>query len=211
VRTVNGQTIYTTIQPSGVTTITTTSPNGQASIVTRGPNGTVYSTTTSGSSPYPGAVPGGAMPASYAVKAGDFPQAAIMLLAFTSGYSLLCLFLSVALRNRWVAWLVANVILIVLCLAPILALGSLYQNEPPGPAIHLWSFNPIHALYQMSDPGSYLASYHNAPFAAQAMWQATTIVWLTTGVVSLLLTLALVAREKRRNPAIPYEELANPI
>jgi ABC-type transport system involved in multi-copper enzyme maturation permease subunit len=207
-RTVNGQTVITTIQPNGVTTITTSS-NGQTSIVTRGPNGAIYSTTTTGSNPYPWATPGGAIPASYAAKAGDFPQAAIMLLAFTAGFSLLCLFLSVALRNRWVAWLVANVILLVLCLAPMIALGSIYQNEPPGPAIHLWSFNPVHALYQMSDPGSYWASYHNAPFADQAMWQATTIAWLATGAVCLLLTLAFVAREKRRTAAIPYEEMVS--
>jgi ABC-type transport system involved in multi-copper enzyme maturation permease subunit len=211
VRTVNGQTVATTTLPNGVvTSITTTGPNGQTSVVTRGPNGTIYSTTTMSSNPYPWAVSGGAMPASYAAKAGDFPQAAIMLLAFTIGFSLLCLLLTIALRNRWVAWLVANVILIALCLAPSIALGSIYQNEPPGPAIHLWSFNPIHALYQMSDPTNYWASYHNAPFAGQAMWQATTISWLATGVVSLLLTLALVAREKRRTAAIPYEEMANP-
>ena len=57
---------------------------------------------------------------SFFTATGDFPQAVVVILSSVIGYSLVCLFLSVLFRNRWVAWMLAYLfLLLVLILPPI--------------------------------------------------------------------------------------------
>ena len=147
------------------------------------------------------------IPANYAAICGDFPQAAIMVLAYVLGLSLFCMFLSVAFRNRWVAWLLCNVFLLCMLVAPERARQPVYDGMEPGIGIHLYYLNPIQALYQMGDPAAYWDHNSMLPMGNMSMWLNVTVSWLVVGALSVLLTLPFVARECRINEEIPYEEL----
>jgi ABC-type transport system involved in multi-copper enzyme maturation permease subunit len=147
------------------------------------------------------------LPSDYATTAGDFPQAAIMLLAFVVGFSLLCMLLSVAFRNRWVAWFLSNVFLVFLAVAPERARQPLYDGLEPGVCVNLYYLNPIVALNQMGDPSGFWEHNNMLPMGHQPMWLYTTAAWLAVGALSFLCTLPFVARERRVNAEIPYEEL----
>jgi len=123
---------------------------------------------------------------------GDFPQAALMLLVSVTGFSLLCFFLSVVFRNRWVAWLVASLFLTLVWIVPMLASGAL-----PSPAYNLCYFNPAFALLQMSDPGA-ISNTDILVFSQTPMWKVTTLLWLITGGISMLLMLMRVHQENQR-------------
>ncbi len=140
--------------------------------------------------------------------AGDFPQAAIVLLVTVAGFSLLCLFLSAAFRNRWVALCLAYLFLAVIWAAPELARSSANNGEAPGISINLYYFNPAQALAEMSTPHNSYWDKRPLVLGETPMWQATTLLWAFVGVASLAFTLPLAARESRRNAAIPYEEMA---
>src|SRR5205814_2192098 len=136
---------------------------------------------------------------------GDFPQAAIVILASVVGFALFCQFLSVAIKNRWVAWLFGSLFLVVMWVAPELARNARYNGNGVGSSVNLYYFNPAQAIYQMSD------YYENDQFLALGqhvpMWLATTGLWLLVGGVSFALTLWLAARQQQRATVVPYEEL----
>jgi ABC-type transport system involved in multi-copper enzyme maturation permease subunit len=134
---------------------------------------------------------------------GDFPQAIIVLLAFVAGFSLLCMLLSIAFRNRWVALCLAYLFLLMIWIAPAIARSSLYSynSDSPGPSINLYYFDPIQSLLQMN---SFTGEYWNhRPLLLdhQPMWQVTTFIWLGVGVLSLALCLPFAARQDRRRVA----------
>jgi hypothetical protein len=129
---------------------------------------------------------------------GNFREAAIVLLASVAGFALLCQFLSVVCRNRWVAWLFAMLFFGVISLVPLVSRASASQYSPPGFSINLLYFNPAVAICQMSDNynfAEYLMFEHSHP-----IWLVTSVLWLIVGTFSLLFTFALVARQ-RKTPA----------
>jgi ABC-type Na+ efflux pump permease subunit len=141
---------------------------------------------------------------------GDFPQAVVLLLVSVLGFSLFCMFLSVVFRNRWVAWLLAYVFLIVILIAPEIAHLPAYVGASPNFGVNLYYLNPYQSLLQMGDPTGY---YNNALLNGNQLllgktplWLGTVYSWLLIGGLSFLLTLLIVAREKRRSANIPYEE-----
>lgn len=138
---------------------------------------------------------------------GDFPQAALVLLASVTGYGLLCLFLSVALGNRWIAWLIASVLLLFVWIGPTLAGTSLAYGSSPSLTFNLYYLNPAAAVLQLSDPNA-LTGLDYLLFAPTPLWKVTSLVWLGIGAVSLYLSLSLVSHRSRRANAIPYEEPA---
>lgn len=163
------------------TTQVTTTINGK----------TVVTTTTSQAQPVP------APPAPPAIphQEGNFREAAIVLLASVAGFALLCQFLSVACRNRWVAWLFAMLFFGVISLVPLVSRASASQYSPPGFSINLFYFNPMIAICQMSDNYNYaefLMFEHSHP-----VWLVTSVLWLIVGAFSLLFTFALVARQRK--------------
>ncbi len=146
-------------------------------------------------------------PAGYAQLIGDFPQAAIMLLAFTLGFSLFCMFVSIALRNRWVAWFLCNLFLLLVMIAPERARQPVYDGMEPGSLINLYYLNPIQSLYQMGDPAEFWVHNNMLPIGHLPMWLFVTNSWLIVGGLSLVLMLPFIARERKTNEEIPYEEL----
>ncbi len=146
-------------------------------------------------------------PAGYTQSIGDFTQAAVMLLAFTVGFSLLCLLLSIAFRNRWVAWFLAYVFLLVLWIAPEQGRAPINDGMPPGIGVYLYYLNPVQALFQMAEPNNFWNYNRQLPTSSAPMWLDTSIAWLALGGLCLLLSLPFVVRERKRTAVIPYEEL----
>lgn len=142
---------------------------------------------------------------------GDFPQAALCILVSVVGFSLFCMFLSVAFRNRWVAWILAYILLLVVLIGPELSHIPAYSSTEPGYGVNLYYLNPIQPIIQMADPNN----YYNKPLldhgwmllGTTPMWKAVSVVWLLIGILSFLLTLPFIAREKQKTAAIPYEEM----
>lgn len=149
----------------------------------------------------------GTMPPGYVQKAGAFPQAVILLVTFTLGFSMLCMLLSVVARNRWVAWVASIVFLMILWMAPEQGRGPTLIGMAPEPTVALYYLNPVQALLQMSDPSYFLVFNKGLPMASQPMWLRSTQAWLVIGVVSLLLSLPLVRRQGRLHAELPYEAL----
>jgi hypothetical protein len=126
---------------------------------------------------------------------GNFREAAMVLLASVVGFALMCHFLSVLCRNRWVAWSFAMLFFGVISLVPLVARAGASQYSPPGFSINLFYFNPVVAICQMSDNynfAEFLMFEHSHP-----IWLVTSILWLVVGTFSLLLTFALVARQRK--------------
>ena len=82
---------------------------------------------------------------------GGFPQIAIMLFAFVIGFSLLCLFLSVVFRNRWVAWMLAYLLLIAIWIVPATSWATA-ATFLPASSVNLDYLNPVLAVFQITEP-----------------------------------------------------------
>ncbi len=165
-----------------------------------------------GVSPNPGAKTGvAATPAAKAATipaVGDFPQAAIALLATVLGLGLFCQFLSVAFRSRWIAWLIASLLLLLMFIVPEIATYSANSKADLGffnqLLCDLFYLNPLQSILQMIHPVNYMEHRYltfNIP-----MWQVTTCAWLALGGLSFLATLPFAHREGKRQVPIPYEE-----
>ncbi len=138
--------------------------------------------------------------------AGDFPQAAVVILASVCGFSLLCIFLSIAFRSRWVAWMLATLFLLMIWILPQIAKSNWTQDSGAASYIDLFYLDPIQSIVQMAEPMDYFRG-RPMTFGDMPMWQVTTVSWLLIGAGSVLLMLPFVQREKQRNTPIPYEEL----
>ena len=140
---------------------------------------------------------------------GDFPQAAIALLATVFGLGLLCQFLSVAFRNRWVAWLIASLLLILIFIVPEISSYSANTQADLGffnqLLCDLFYLNPLQSILQMVHPASYL-DHRYLTFFDVPVWQVTTEAWLLLGGLSFVAALPFARREGKRQVAIPYEE-----
>jgi ABC-type transport system involved in multi-copper enzyme maturation permease subunit len=140
---------------------------------------------------------------------GDFPQAALVVLSSVVGFSLICLFLSVAFRNRWVAWMLAYLFLLMVLILPPICQTAL-NNDEMGMFgrvfVNLAYFNPIHALAQMTDPAGYW-SQNSLILSPMPMWAVTTFTWVVVGSLCCLLTLPYVVRQAKVNAPIPFEEM----
>lgn len=142
----------------------------------------------------------------YAAKIGGFPQIALMLLAVTIGYSLVCLLLSVVFRNRWVSWVLAYLLIVAVWIVPITSRGN-GQSVKTGVMVNLYYLDPLQAIYQISEPLSFYQFNHFLNIKEVAMWRAVSLSWLGLGLLCFLLTLPLVSRERKQNGEdIPFEE-----
>jgi len=140
---------------------------------------------------------------------GDFVQAAMMILVFVIGFSMLCQFLSIAFNNRWVAWAIAYLILFVILVLPWIS-GLMTDSGSPWFTVNLAYLNPFFALGEMTEVyGSpytvWLAK--NLVLGGLPMWLPTTVLWTVIGCASFLATLPFVARRAMTSKAIPYEEM----
>jgi ABC-type transport system involved in multi-copper enzyme maturation permease subunit len=142
----------------------------------------------------------------YAQMIGGFPQIAGMLFAFVIGFSLLCLFLSVAFRNRWVALMLAYLLLIAIWIVPTTSMGN-GSDVPTGVSVNLYYLNPAMAIFQITEPVQFVEFSRHLNFKDVAMAHATANSWLGFGLLSLLLTLPFIQRERKKNAEIPFEEM----
>ena len=142
----------------------------------------------------------------YLAMIGGFPQIALLLFAFVMGFSVFCLLLSVLFRNRWVAWMLANLTLIAIWIVPSTSRGN-GSGDPANPLVNLYYLNPLQAIYQITEPVAYMQynSYLNIKDAP--MWRNISIAWLAIGALSFLFTLLLLWRERSKSSEIPFEEM----
>jgi ABC-2 type transport system permease protein len=142
-------------------------------------------------------------------KVGDFPQAAIALLATVFGLGLLCQFLSVAFRNRWIAWLIASLLLLLILIVPEITSYSATSQADLGFfnqfLCDLFYLNPLQSILQMVHPANYM-EHRYLTFPNSPVWQVTTTSWLLIGGLSFVATLPFAWREGQRQVPIPYEE-----
>ena len=140
---------------------------------------------------------------------GDFPQAAVALLATMLGLGLFCQFLSVAFRSRWIAWLIATLVLLLIFVVPEISTYSANSQADLGLfnqlLCDLFYLNPLQSVLQMIHPTNYM-EHRYLTFPDSPVWKVTTGAWLTIGGLSFLATLPFAQREGRRQVPIPYEE-----
>lgn len=147
------------------------------------------------------------LPSNYTATIGGFPQAAVMLLSFVVGFSLLCLLLSVVFRNRWLAWLLAYVVLIFIWILPAQARSSHEEGSSYGIGIQVAYLDPIQSLSQMGDPAGYWQNNFSLPMGRQPMWLCTSEAWLLVGLFSSLALIPIVRRAQAVTGDLPYEEM----
>jgi hypothetical protein len=159
--------------------------------------------------PIPAPPPTPAAKPAPAPKVGDFPQAAIALVATILGFGLFCQFLSVAFRSRWIAWLIATLLLILVFIVPEIATYSANSRADLGLfnqlLCDLFYLNPLQAILQMIHPSNYM-EHRYLTFPDTPVWQITTLTWLAIGGLSFVATLPFAQREGKRQVPIPYEE-----
>jgi ABC-type transport system involved in multi-copper enzyme maturation permease subunit len=163
----------------------------------------------------PNGMPMAAPPPAPAAKAplvpsvGDFPQAAMALLATVLGLGLFCQFLSIAFRNRWIAWLIASLLLVLMFIVPEITTYSANTRADLGLfnqlLCDLFYLNPLQSILQMLHPVAYM-EHRYVTFSDVPVWQVTTYAWLIIGGLSFLAALPFAQREGRRQVPIPYEE-----
>lgn len=140
----------------------------------------------------------------------NFPPIALMLLVTVVGFSQFCRFLSVAFRNRWVAWLLAYVYLIGVFIVPEMSRVSTESGVDAGLGVNLHYLNPIQAIVQMSNPDGYYNNsliQHGQLLFGSSLWAVTTLAYFLLGGLSLWLTRRFVARIRAEKAAIPHEEM----
>ena len=141
---------------------------------------------------------------------GDFPQAALVFMTFVVGFSLLCQFLSVAFRNRWIAFVLASLILGVILFLPLVNLATAGGDTPFFTA-YLVLLNPLVPLLPMTDPSVFAPSGPtNSSYMvdlAYPIWFYCAAGWGLIGAISFAFMLPFVRREAKSSKPIPYEEL----
>ena len=137
---------------------------------------------------------------------GDFPQAALVLLTFVIGFALFCQLLSVMFRNRWIAFVLSTLSLLLILILPILNVAAA-GGDTPFFTFYVVILDPFIALFLMADPST-LATKDN-PLAVFSLpfWFYCSVGWSAIGLSSFLLMLPFVRAESKRNKPIPYEEL----
>lgn len=204
--TLNGNTV-TQMRSDGSQKNVSRLPNGKVQVMTTMPNG---SSNIQIVSQWPSDVPtiSTPPPPSHAPppSTGDLMQGVVMLLAFVFGFSLLCMFFSIAFRSRWISMLLAYVLILIVLLVPQYAMSSAYSQADTSLTINLFYLNPAQAFIQMSEPATFWSSRFLL-FDQTPMWLATTWTWVLIGLLSFLGALPFIRRESRLNAPIPYEEL----
>ena len=142
--------------------------------------------------------------AEYTAKVGRFPQAALMLFAVTIGFTLFCLLLSAAFRNRWVAWVLAYLLMVLIWIVPINNRGN-GGTIKPNALVNLYYLDPIQALYQITEPTNFYEFHHYLNLREAPMWRAVSLGWLGLGAVSFLLTLLIARHERQKTGDAPFE------
>jgi ABC-type transport system involved in multi-copper enzyme maturation permease subunit len=184
--------------------ITTPVPAPTTAVVVQAKPGTV---TAPGATTFAGGTPGAlVLDPSYA-RSGDLPQATAVLYIFTVGFALFCIALSLLMRNRWAAWLVAYAFLILCLIVPEVARGSILAGNGPNISVWLYCLSPLQALAQMADPAHYYLSdiMRNGalPLKGIPMWYVCSIAWTVIGAISACLILYSVRRNSKSASAQP--------
>lgn len=138
-------------------------------------------------------------------QTGDFAQGAIALVTGILGFSVFCMFLSVATRTRWIALLVAYVILGMILIMPEITLSYADAVHQPSAWVNLIYLNPVQPFFQMCDAAGYWPN-RTLAFGHMPIWRVETIVWMIVGFLSFIGMLPFVKSIANENTPIPYEE-----
>ena len=141
----------------------------------------------------------------YAAKIGGFAQIALLLVAMTFGYTLFCLLLSAVFRNRWVAWALAYLLIIMVWVVPVTSRGN-GGDIKTGVMVNAYYLDPLQAIYQITEPLNFYEFHHFLNIKEVAMWRAVSLSWIGLGLLCFLLMLPLMRNERKKNGDVPFEE-----
>lgn len=146
---------------------------------------------------------------------GGLLQICITLVVSVLGFSMFCVFLSLAFGSRWIAWIISSICLVVGMAGPELSRVPLYAGAQTSFGVNLFYFNPAQAIFQIGDPASYynnsLLSSNSMLLGAAPMWIGVTLTWGLVGLLSSLAIIPLVRRKARDTKPVPYEEMVSPV
>ncbi len=128
-----------------------------------------------------------------------------MMLAVTFGYTLFCLLLSAVFRNRWVAWALAYLLMIMVWVVPVTSRGN-GGDIKTGVMVNAYYLDPLQAIYQITEPLNFYEYQHFLNIKEVAMWRAVSLSWIGLGLLCFLLLLPLMRNERKKNVDVPFEE-----
>ncbi len=176
---------------------TVTYSNGVVTMV----NGLPYSVPVT-----PAKVPKVVKKSGIAAITGDFPQVALVLLTFVIGFALFCQLLSVMFRNRWIAFVLSSLTLLLILILPILNVAAA-GGDTPFFTFYVVILDPFVALFLMADPATLATKDNPLRVFDLPFWFYSSVGWSAIGLISFLLMAPFVRAESKRNKPIPYEEL----
>lgn len=127
----------------------------------------------------------------------EFARASVLLVLTTTGIALLGVFLSLALKQRFAAWLVTTAAIGFCWAVPAVADISTSAQRSRSPLSVLGYTNPMGAMAQLADAASGLPGTSTLGSAGHR-WLVSCILWAVVGAVSLALSCWLLARRSRR-------------
>jgi hypothetical protein len=143
-------------------------------------------------------------------RTGDFTQGVLVLFVSVIGFGMLNVLFSIVMRRRWLAIVVAYIVLLLIFIVPEISMSFAHANSEALPAdapisMNLMYLNPVQAFLQMCEPASYWQGRF-LWFGQTPMWQVITEMWAIIGTLSFLVMVPFVRRIANENEPIPYEE-----
>lgn len=203
--TVSGNSV-SVARPTGDTITAMKLPNGMVQVNTFGIGGQTSVTVQPN---WPNSVPALPPPAPKVVvvtpQTGDLFQGLFALVVSIAGFSLLCMLFSIAFSSRWIAIVLAYVILLLIIVVPEIATSYSTSAGESSMSVNLFYLNPVQAFLQMCEPANYWQSRF-LWFGKTPMWQLISAAWAAIGGLSCLGMIPFVRHIARTNEPIPYEE-----
>lgn len=138
---------------------------------------------------------------------GGIGAICVMLLSVVTGIYFAGMYLSLAVKNRWVAIMMMYVGLAVVFIGPLI--GRSYPTETAGTVLtSLYYLNPLYPIIQMSDYNGLGWSGVPVVTGSTPGWQVTTAVYLGIALVSIILTRRFVTRTAAQ-PVLAYDDLGD--
>jgi ABC-type transport system involved in multi-copper enzyme maturation permease subunit len=203
----DGTTITAMKIPSGLVQVNTYYPSGQTRVVVQ--------------AAWPASVPALPPPPPpqkiVTPETGDFWQGALVLIVSVAGFGMLNVLFSIVFRARWVAIILAYVVLLMIFVIPEVGMGLAGNGSGTSSAdstmlgqlfshsTNLMYLNPVQAFLQMCEPATYWQA-RDLVFGETPMWQVITEAWTAIGLLSFIAMIPFVRRIANENEPIPYEE-----
>ncbi len=134
----------------------------------------------------------------------------MVLAVSVAGFGILNMLFSIVFRRRWLAIVMAYIVLLLIIVIPEVAMGfanagSGISTADSSISVNLLYLNPVQAFLQMCEPATYWQT-RALWFGKTPMWQVITMAWAAIGVLSCIIMIPFVKHIGNENAPIPYEE-----